>query len=425
MPAGKRPAGLILRTDAAPPRRRVRFYFLALESCGLPAENIGSQNRLLAVDRLRGLVMILMALDHARLFFLRSYIEPGDPGETTPALFLTWWLPHLCAPVFVYLAGLAIALWQERHGHQSSAAGHLVSRGAWLLLLEITVVAWGFRVFSIGTTFWLQVIWVLGASMLLLSPLLRAPRRVLALGALLVLLGHNLLDGVDAVDLGPAAWLWRLFLEPGSVASWGVWEIQVLWPVLPWTALMLLGYSSLDFFLQEPGARRRRSIQLGSILIAAFFVLRLIDLYGDSDQWQLQNRGGVYTLLDFFATTKHPPSLLFLLMTMGPAFLLFAWLDGPSETKADPLALIGRVPLFFYIVHLPLLNLMAAAWLTFAHPEGGSFWWRNSFDTWPDSYRPSLIPVYAGWLASLALLFPVCRAYDRLRPRSAWLRRFL
>ncbi|MEZ5440933.1 MAG: heparan-alpha-glucosaminide N-acetyltransferase domain-containing protein [Lysobacterales bacterium] len=390
--------------------------------------------RLLSLDLLRGLVIVLMAIDHVRDFYSPFPYQPEDLGQASAGLFLTRWITHFCAPVFVFLAGTSAWL----YGHQRALATapgsapdaidkaglsrFLLSRGLWLILLELLIVnpSW-----SHGFNWsFVQVIWALGWSMILLAGLLWLPARALLIVSLALVAGHNLLDRWTPADFGAAAPWWGLlhaqYWIPVQPQGYGIF---VAYPLLPWPAVMALGYL-LGRVYTDPAIDARALLwKLGAGCIAAFLLLRLLLPYGDPqplagqpDHW-----------LALLNTTKYPPSLQFLLMTLGPALCLLAWwrrYDGQLDRiavapgwLAQRLLVFGAVPLFFYLLHTPVISLSALAWHHWA--AGTAF---NPMNTpppqWPEGYQPSLPRIYIAWTLLLLLLYPLCVAYGRFKRRA-------
>ena len=277
-----------------------------------------------AIDWLRGVVMILMALDHTRMFVGSAV----DLHTAPPALYFTRWLTHFCAPVFVLLAGVAAYLHGHRLASTRALAAFLAKRGLWLVLLEVTVVrvAW---ILDIGPgTLVLQVIWAIGISMLVLAGLVWLPRTALVVFAVAIIAGHNLLDAVHAERLGGLRWLWLLLHEEGRLEPFPGATWFVAYPVIPWVAVMVAGYAIGPWALLPRGERRARFARTGVALLVGFVVLRAANLYGDPHPWTAED-GVVRAALSFLDCEKYPPSLLFLAMTIGPALCLLAWMDGP------------------------------------------------------------------------------------------------
>lgn len=371
-----------------------------------------------AIDALRGLVMIIMALDHTRAFWGASGWDP-DPGDSTAGTFMTRWITHFCAPVFVLLAGTSAALSLARGRSKGNLSAFLVTRGMWLALLDLTVVsfAWFFR---IGEPFVTDVIWVIGWSMVVLAALIRLPGFATAIFGLVLVVGHNGFDAIRASSFGPQAWVWNLVHEPGLIPLWGEQIWWVGYPLVPWVGVMALGYGLGRVLPVDPHRRRRMLITLGAALVVLFIVLRAINLYGDPRPWS-KGPDWVSTVFSFVNCEKYPPSLLFLLMTIGPAMLGLAALDGMKGQTPDFLLVLGRVPLLFYVVHLYLIH--AAAALYFA-PRFGTAAFHVDPDSAPAGFGVPLTWVYAAWIALVIAIYPVCARFDRVkqsRRGRAWL----
>jgi uncharacterized membrane protein len=378
----------------------------------------GMLERTRSIDALRGIVMVLMVLDHARDFFMGFSGDPTNLATTTVPLFCTRWITHYCAPTFVLLAGTAAYLHSRKHG-LSKTRRFLLTRGLWLIFLELTVVrfAWIPDPFYLRSV--LQVIWALGWSMLALSLLSFLPMRgVLLVGALIAAL-HNLLDPIDrrqlSANLEP---IWDLLHEPAALHL-GARTVYVAYPVLPWIGVMALGFCLGELF--ELPAQKRQSLllRLGLGFIFAFIAVRGSNLYGDPQPWSVQARGPVFTLFSWLNCEKYPPSLAYLLMTIGPALLALRALEKAGSRMLTPFELVGRVPLFFYIAHLYLLRFTAA-------PLAALRFGRLAFEPPPGhagSPNLGLWAAYAAWAFALALLYPLCRWYARKKAasRSVWL----
>lgn len=374
--------------------------------------------RLPGIDRLRGLVVMLMALDHARDYLSAYPYAPTDLTQASAWLFLTRWITHVCAPVLMLLAGTSAALQGDRPGMERAAQQRfLVTRGLWLVLLELSwnSVMWRFDFGGIQ----LQVLWAIGWSMVALAAALWLPRpAILALGLVLVA-GHNLLDGVHASSFGAPGTLpalaWNILHEPWHGRFANGFELGVMYPLLPWIGVLLLGYALGEVMQLAPDRRRRwlRAVGLGALLL--FALLRLANGYGDPEPWSVNARGAGYTALGLLNVEKYPPSLDYLLMTLGPALCLLPQLDGWQGRLARIAETFGRVPMFFYLLHVPLIHgiSLLARWLLFGAAAANI---HRTADV-PASYTPSLLPVYLGWLGVLALLYPLCRAYGRYKQR--------
>jgi uncharacterized membrane protein len=373
-------------------------------------------DRATSIDCLRGVVMILMALDHTRAFLSAARFAPLDLAYTTPALFFTRWVTHFCAPIFFLLAGVGAGLSLARGRTVPEISRFLLTRGLWLVLLELTVIAVGwyftFRVVPVTA----GVIWALGWSMVLLAAMVWLPLRAIAIVGLALIALHNTTDTIPAETFGALAWLWRVLHVSDLYAETAV---RIDYTIVPWVGVMAVGYA-ISPLMQEPPARRRRSLVIVGVLsVAAFLVLRFVNGYGDPQPWSAQS-SGTYTALAFLRVRKYPPSLDFLLMTLGPALIALASLEHVRGRLVTLVATFGRVPLLFYILHIYLAHAIA---VVVAYGQGGTaaFLLSNNgmtpTSTYPDWYGLGLPGVYAAWLVIVAALYPVCRAFAAVKAR--------
>lgn len=365
--------------------------------------------------------MIIMALDHVRDFFHVDAMSfsPEDLSKTSAVLFLTRWITHICAPVFMFTAGMSVSFLLSRGRNKSYVSRFLLTRGLWLAFLDIVVVQFAFN-FSFGKgPVIINVLWALGWSMIVLSRLIYVPVRILAPLSIAVIALHNLADPVNAGQFGAHAWMWIFAHQPGMIPVDGA-TVILAYPIVPWFAVMAAGYCFGGVFSLSPEDRQRWMIRIGLGLTIAFLVIRGINLYGDPQPWTTKFPG--MTVLSFLRCTKYPPSLDFLLMTLGPALLLVAWFDRLEWKPANPLIVFGRVPLFYFILHLYLAHLIAfpLAWIRYGRagflftpaPSMG-----GSPDVYPAGYGYSLASVYLLWLLVVVLLYPVCLWFARLKER--------
>jgi uncharacterized membrane protein len=388
-----------------------------------PRPTAVTSGRIASVDLLRGLVMILMALDHVRDFFSNAFFNPLDLEQTTPALFLTRWITHLCAPAFVLLVGVGAFLYGSCGRTKAQVARFLLTRGLFLVALEFTIVHFGWF-YNFDYHFLLaQVIWAIGWSMVALAGLIFLPTWALVTIGVVMITGHNLLDGLAADSAGALRWLWIVLHERGIIELAPDRQLFVLYPLVPWVGVMALGYALGPLFLRPPAGRRRWLIGLGSGLVLAFLALRLANGYGDPRPWSPQ-ADTLLTVLSFINTEKYPPSLLFLLMTLGPALLLLAAFDRDEGVSvlARPLRVFGQVPLFYYVLHLLLIHASAVVFSYARHGEAawlfGTDWlFRSGL---PDAYGYELPVVYLVWLGVVVVLYPGCRWYAQFKQRQGW-----
>ncbi|HSE66161.1 MAG TPA: heparan-alpha-glucosaminide N-acetyltransferase domain-containing protein, partial [Gemmatimonadales bacterium] len=351
---------------------------------------------------LRGLVMVVMALDHVRDYFTSAHFDATDLTQTTAGLFLTRWVTHFCAPTFVLLAGTSAWLASRRRS-RSELAGFLLKRGLWLVLLEFTVVscAWylNFR-WELGLR--AQVIWAIGLSMIALAGLVYFPRVVILTIALAIIAGHNLLDRITPLDAGALETLWRVLHVQGQLPGLPVF---VTYPLLPWIGVMALGYL-LGPVLDLPADQRRQTlVRMGLGMIAGFLALRMLNVYGDPAPWSPQ-RNGLMTLFSFINVTKYPASLQFLLITLGPALVGLALLERLRGPVAEWLRVFGRVPLFYYVAHLYVIHLAAIAGGVLQGYSVGEM--AKVFRQYPTTYGYGLPVIYVVWIAVVVGLYPLC-----------------
>jgi uncharacterized membrane protein len=389
-----------------------------------------ARSRLTSLDALRGIVMIVMALDHVRDFFHADAMvfRPEDLARSNAVLFFTRWITHFCAPVFFFLAGAGASLWAAREGRTTAALSrYLAARGLWLIVLELTVLRFGFFFSLTGGPWLLTVLWALGLSMIGLALVCRMPVRVLAALSLAVIALHNLLDSITARQLGPLAFVWNILHQPGAFVV-GATPVIVAYPLVPWVAVMVAGYCFASCYLRAVPAAGSvlPLLRWGVFLTVAFLVLRALDVYGDPFPWSAAIPGT--GLLSFLNTTKYPPSLLFLLMTLGPSLLALAWLSGRPLRASNPVVVIGRVPLFFFLVHFLLAHALAvpfalmkygrAEFLAHPMPSMG-----GSAELYPPGFGYSLATVYGVWILVVLLTYPLCAWFARMkeRRRDWWL----
>jgi uncharacterized membrane protein len=389
------------------------------------AEAVAPQRaRLESVDVVRGVIMILMAIDHTRDFFGNNSSSPTDPTQTTIPLFFTRWIPHFCAPVFLMLMGTGayLALRRKSKGELSK---YLLTRGLWLIFLDL-VVTRGFGVqfnFDYQMTL-LNVLWALGWAMIVLSALVRLPVSVVTAFGLLMIAGHNLLDSIQSSNP-----IWSLLHSPNFILQTPQHSVFAAYVLVPWVGVTAAGYGLGQIYGWASKRRRTFLLRAGLGLTAAFVILRWVNVYGDPFRWSTQ-KSAAFTVLSFLNTDKYPPSLLFLLMTLGPA-LLFLWaVDGRTPRFLRPALVIGRVPMFYYLLHFPLIHLIAIA-VCYAR-YGHVHWMFESptIDKFPITPPPgwgySLPVIYLIWAFVVVALYPLCRWFAALKQRhsDAWLSYF-
>lgn len=372
-----------------------------------------ARTRLQSIDLLRGAVILLMALDHVRSFFTEARFDPLDPGHTNLALYFTRWITHFCAPVFVLLAGTGAYL-QSRRMSRGELTRFLATRGAWLVLLELTVVHFGWHFnFRYETGLLLQVIWAIGVSMLALSLLVHLRLAAVAAIGLALIAGHNLLDGVAPEAFGAGAILWNLLHVKAQTPY-----LFVLYPLVPWIGVMAVGYALGALYELDAGRRRAILTALGLGAIALFLVLRGANLYGDPQPWQ-PGATAALSFMSFLDVEKYPPSLHYVLVTIGPALLVLANAEKLRGSLAEVLAMFGRVPLFVYVAHIYVTHL-AAGLLALAMGFGAAVL-TSLFIFLPDGWGFGLAGVYVVWIGVIAVLYPAARWFAGVkRSRRDW-----
>jgi uncharacterized membrane protein len=374
--------------------------------------------RVQSIDLLRGLVMIIMALDHVRDYFHADAFlyDPTDLSKTNVFLFFTRWITHFCAPTFMFLSGTSAYLVGVRKG-KKYLSRFLFTRGLWLIFLEFAVFsfAWSFNIHY--PIFLVGVIWALGVSMIALSTLIYLPFQWIIAAGLIMVLGHNLLDNTHVPGDGMGSFAWSVFHE-SHFFTYGDHQFMVGYPIIPWIGVMALGYSLGKVYTANYDEIKRKKflIRLGAGAIALFIALRATNIYGDPSPWSTQSTA-VFTFLSFIKVSKYPPSLLYLLMTLGPAMLFLAFTEKTKSWLSAQLRIIGRVPMFYYIIHLYLIHLGAMIATYFS-----GLVWRNMILTTWVSFEPklkgygfSLGIVYAVWFILMLILYFLCRWYDRYK----------
>jgi uncharacterized membrane protein len=380
--------------------------------------------RIESVDVVRGVIMIVMALDHVRDFFGYPGVNPTDPATTTIPLFFTRWITHFCAPVFFLLTGTGAYLSLQRKS-KPELSRFLFTRGLWLIFLELVVtrcLGWQLN-FDYHLTM-LVVLWALGWAMIVLAALVYLPASLVALFGVVMVASHNLLDSVRSSNP-----LWSILHSPNFVITNPQYSVFAAYPLIPWVGVTAAGYGLGQIYGWTSSRRKDFLLRLGLGLTAAFIVLRGINIYGDPVRWATQ-KSAAFTVLSFLNTTKYPPSLLFLLMTLGPTMLFLRAVDDKTPRFLRPALTIGKVPMFYYLLHIPLIHLLAIIvcyaryeqvhWM-FESPQLSQF-----PITPPPGWGFSLPVVYLVWAIVVLALYPLCRWFAALKQRRSdrWLSYF-
>ncbi len=376
--------------------------------------------RLESLDVVRGVIMVIMALDHTRDYFGIPGQNPTDLAHASAALFFTRWITHLCAPIFFLLTGTG-AYVSLRKKTPSELSRFLFARGVWLILLEATVLRFAYQFNADYRVTLLLVIWALGWAMISLSVLVRLPLPIVTAFGLALVAGHNLLDGVKSANP-----LWAIIHAPGFLLNTPEHTVFVTYPLVPWIGVTALGFSLGQIYKWDANRRRAFLSRAGYALIAVFVILRGLNVYGDASRWAPQ-KSALFTALSFLNLTKYPPSLLFLLMTLGPALLLLRAVDSGAPRVLRPALVIGKVPFFYFVLHFAFIHVLAVVvcWAKY----GSAHWMFESPDlanypfTAPPGWGYALPGVYLVWAVVVITMYPCCRWYAALKQRrtDAWL----
>ncbi|HEY0897099.1 MAG TPA: heparan-alpha-glucosaminide N-acetyltransferase domain-containing protein [Sphingobacteriaceae bacterium] len=376
------------------------------------------KNRIRSIDILRGLVMVIMALDHVRDFFHVSAMtsDPLDPRTTYPALFFTRWITHFCAPVFVFLSGVSARLAGTRRT-PGELSRFLLLRGLWLIIAEVVIVTLGITFNPFYNVIILQVIWAIGTSMVLLGLLVRLPVIWTLLAGVILVFGHQIADYLPAPAGNSVVGQLLLTARASVIPLSDTRFIFALYAVLPWAGVMFLGYAAGSWYLPGMPARKRmRNLLIaGGTAVGLFIILRLLNGYGDPAPWEKQ-RSAIYTFLSFLNTTKYPPSLMFVLMILGPSLLLLGLLERLQGRLAGILSVYGKVPFFYYVIHFYLIHLFTvAAFFASGYPVSKIADPQIPFFFRPVTFGYDLWAVYLIWLLVVVLLYAPCRWFSRYK----------
>ena len=385
--------------------------------------------RIDSIDLLRGLVMIIMALDHTRDFFHKDSWtdDPMNLATTTPILYFTRWITHLCAPIFVFLAGSG-AYFQSLRKNKKQLSVFLLKRGLWLIFIELVVMDLAFSFDIHYHLFTLQTIWSIAISMILLGVMIWLPYQAIFATGLLIVLGHNALDFYEKTLRAAPPWWYSLLHVPGQYSLWDGHQLFIFYPFLPWAGLMMLGYCFGKLFLKFEGAARKKMLLwLGIGVIAFFIILRATNEYGDPGHWSTQ-KNGLYTFLSFMRVQKYPPSLLYMCATVGIGILFLAFAGNVKNGLTRFITVYGRVPFLYYVLHFFLIHTISAiCYLSRGHSfadglksqQGGFL---PKFIAPGEGY--SLLAVYIIWICIVVTFYPVCKwfsEYKRAHREKWWL----
>jgi uncharacterized membrane protein len=372
--------------------------------------------RIRSIDILRGIIMVIMALDHVRDFYTNVPFDALDLTKTSPLLFFTRWITHFCAPTFIFLSGVSAYLSLAKRSTGNDAALFLLKRGLWLLLLEFTLIGFGWLLDIGFHLLFAQVIWAIGCSMLFLSLLLflKLKPQMIGVIGLLLIFGHNAFDHIKASSLGEFKLGWFILHEQGFYPVNGYLSVFILYPLVPWIGVMAAGYYFGTLFKLEAAARRTLFIKIGLGCIALFLLLRGFNIYGDPFPWEIQDTWWK-NILAFIRCQKYPPSLLYLLMTLGISIIALAFLERVDNRVSRFFTVFGRVPFFYYIPHIYLIHIsqvLVAFSLGFSMQD-----LINAFQGNPGKWGFDLWVVYLIWIAVIAILYFPCRWFMKVKQR--------
>ncbi len=383
--------------------------------------------RVQSLDVLRGLIMVIMALDHARDLFHAvvdgptggAALNPTNMETTYPALFFTRWITHFCAPIFVFLAGTSIYLMSQRKS-KAEISRFLLTRGIWLMLLDLTIVSFAFTFNPAFNLMIMGVVWAIGVGMVIMALLIHLPYRALLLLGVVIVFGHNLFDLPAIGDsMRGSAFFDIMYFSNFAVLNLDASHaLIVVYAFLPWTGVMLLGYCFGRLYRQGFDVKRRQKIllQLGGVAVLLFVLLRFSNWYGDPSPWAVQPKGAIYTFLSFLNCTKYPPSLLYLLMTIGPGMLALVWFEKLQNRFTAVMNVFGRVPMFYYVLHMYMLHgLLVIVFYLQGFGNDDIVDPNSPFLFKPDGVGFELGGVYLVWLGVVAALYPLCVWYNRYK----------
>lgn len=381
--------------------------------------------RISSIDLVRGIIMIIMALDHTRDFFHAdaNVFQPTDLTKTNPILFFTRWITHFCAPTFVFLSGTAARISLQRKSKKELSV-FLLTRGLWLVVLEFTIVRFGI-LFNLYYDFVImQVIWVIGTSMVVLSALVFLPEMVIGILGLVFILGHNAFDAHPLEPTDSGYTIWAILRQTGAIPLDANHLVLAFYPLIPWLGIMLAGYAIGKWYTREYDAtqRRKQLLTAGIVAVVLFIVLRFINIYGDPAPWSAQ-KDIVFTILSFINCTKYPPSLLYTLMTLGPVLIILSWMEGKELNFLKPALVFGRVPLFYYVLHFYLIHTISLISYMILNDKSLSevdFHFGNAFGGIPTGWGYSLGIVYIVWISIVVALYPVCKWYNRYKSTHSY-----
>jgi uncharacterized membrane protein len=388
--------------------------------------NTITKNRITSIDFLRGTVMIIMALDHVRDYLYQgSFLyDPLDLAKTSGVLFFTRWVTHFCAPIFILLAGTSAYLIGQKKS-KKELSGFLIKRGLWLIFLEMIVVNFGWN-FNIAFPMFLFItIWALGVSMIALAAFIHLPKKFILVICIAIIAGHNLLDGIHVTGNNLPAFGWSL-IHDQQFFTWQNKILLVGYPIIPLMAIMPLGYCLGAWYATgyNPEKRQKNLLMVGGLTLTLFIVLRYANIYGDPVKWSIQ-KNAFFTFLSFINVNKYPPSLLYLLLTLGAACLFLSFTERLKGAVVNIVSIYGRVPMFYYLIHIYIIHMLAMVASAFIPGQDWQIWILTKpiwFTTNLKGYGFSLPVAYLIWAGIVVALYPLCKRYDAYKQanKSKW-----
>ncbi len=374
------------------------------------------KNRITSIDFLRGTIMIIMALDHVRDYLYEGspYFEPTDLTKTTPVLFFTRWITHFCAPIFMFLAGTSAYLIGQKKTKKELSI-FLLKRGLWLVFLEMVVVNFGWNFNITFPMFFFITIWALGVSMIILAALIHLPVKAILAISVIIIVGHNLFDGVHVAGNNLPAFEWSL-IHDQQFFTWDGIQFLVGYPIVPLMAVMPLGYCLGTWYKTsfDVTKRQKNLLIVGCVCLGSFILLRYTNWYGDPVKWSVQ-KDSLFTFLSFLKVNKYPPSLLYLLLTLGAAFLFLSFTEKSNGGVVKAVSVYGRVPMFYYLIHIYIIHLLAMITSAVTPGQDWKIWILKKpiwFTSDLQGYGYSLPVAYLIWIAIVVGLYPLCKRYD-------------
>ena len=393
--------------------------------------------RIESIDILRGIVMIIMCLDHTRDYYqdIGAAGWPMDINTTTPALFFTRYITHFCAPIFVFLSGLSVYL-QSKRKTKKELTIFLFTRGLWLIVLEIVLNNFLWRFDITYNTIVFQVIWAIGASMVVLAGLIHLRKHILLVLGIIIVAGHNLIN-VFKLDIQTnpyysdtfSDFLWCLFHQNGGIEVGESHRFfRIDYPMLPWLGIMILGYCFGQLYTKNfaPAKRQKYLLSIGFSMLLLFVILRTFNLYGDPEWWFDGQLPFFKSLVTFLGITKYPPSLHYALITIGVCLISLSLLEKAKNKVTDFLLVFGRVPLFFYFLHIGVIHLSSMLLMPL---NGRSMYdsirnYENYLNRTEGYLGTDLLGVYIAWIIIIAALYYPCLKYMQYKtkhPEKKWL----